>query len=266
MISVIVPYKNSEPWLGRCIESLKGQGGDMEFILVNDHSADHGKALAKTLTKGDKRFRLYENARAEGVSGARNTGLDKAKGEWITFLDADDEMAPGASAVFDRMTRLDPTINIMQANHLRFYSRTGETKLRYTNNKGMYNLENLPKCWCMVWNKLVRRSFLEENKIRFVEGLQYGEDEIFNLDMLAKDNRIIHTMTNTVTIVRHFDNKESLSHTKPGQLEGLLAQAQALQDYILRTKEPAARIAACKVLSEHWGSGTYIGTFGRDVL
>ena len=89
MISVIVPYKNSEPWIGRCVESLKAQGGDMEFILVNDHSTDGGKKIAKDLTKGDKRFRHYENARADGVSGARNTGLDKAKGEWITFLDAE---------------------------------------------------------------------------------------------------------------------------------------------------------------------------------
>ena len=112
MISVIVPYKNAAPWIGRCVESLKAQSGDMEFILVNDHSTDDGKKIAKDLTKGDKRFRHYENARADGVSGARNTGLDKAKGEWITFLDADDEMLPEAYQVFERMIRLDQTINI----------------------------------------------------------------------------------------------------------------------------------------------------------
>ena len=266
MISVIVPYKNSEPWIGRCVESLKTQGGDMEFILVNDHSTDGGKKIAKDLTKGDKRFRHYENTRADGVSGARNTGLDKAKGEWITFLDADDEMLPEAYQVFERMIRLDPTINIMQANHLRHYTKTGETKLKYANPKGSYSVEFLPKCWCMVWNKLIRRSFLEEHQIRYVEGLQYGEDEIFNLDMLAKDNRIIHTMTNTVTILRHFDNKESLSHVKIGEPAGLIAQARALEDYIMRTEDPAARLAACKVLSEHWGSNTYLKAFGREKL
>ena len=118
----------------------------------------------------------------------------------------------------------------------------------------------------MVWNKLIRRAFLEEHKIRFIEGLQYGEDEIFNLDMLAKDNRIIHTMTNTVTVCRHFDNKQSLSHTKVGEPSGLLAQAKALEDYIMRTEAPAARVAACKIISEHWGSKTYTGTFGREEL
>lgn len=266
MISVIVPYKNSEPWLGRCIDSLKKQTGDAEFILINDHSTDNGKKFARELTKGDKRFRHYENTRTEGVSGARNVGLDRAKGEWVTFLDADDELVPEAFQVFGRMVVLDPTINIMQANHLRHYSKTGTTKLKYANEKGRYDLERLPQCWCMVWNKLIRRAFLEEHKIRFIEGLQYGEDEIFNLDMLAKDNRIIHTMTNTVTVCRHFDNKQSLSHTKVGEPSGLLAQAKALEDYIMRTEAPAARVAACKILSEHWGSKTYTGTFGREEL
>lgn len=262
MISVIVPYKDAEPWITRCVESMKIQKGDAEFILVNDHSSDSGKKIAKELTKGDKRFKHVDNARAAGVSGARNTGIDKAKGEWITFLDADDELMPEAFQVFDRMIRLDPTINIMQANHMRNYTPE-RTVLKYANSKGTYSMKALPKCWCMVWNKLVRRSFIEENQIRFVEGLQYGEDEIFVLDMLAKDDRIIHTMTNTVTILRHFDNKQSLSHVKPQRKEGLLAQARALEDYIMRTEDPLARITACKVLSEHWGSNTYIKAFGR---
>ena len=263
MISVIVPYKNSEAWIDRCVESLRKQEGDAEFILVNDHSTDNGKKIAKDLTKGDKRFRHYENARSEGVSGARNTGLDKAKGEWITFLDADDELLPDAFQIFDRMIWLDPTINIMQANHLRCYG-PDRIRLKYTNNKGPYSMETLPKCWCMVWNKLIRRSFIEENQIRFVEGLQYGEDEIFNLDMLAKDNRIIHTMTNTATVLRHFDNKQSLSHVKTGEKAGLMAQVRALEDFVTRTDNALARVTACKVLSEHWGSPTYINAFGRD--
>ena len=259
MITVIVPYKNAELWIERCIESLKVQTGEAQFILVNDHSADKSKKIAKDLTKDDKRFVHVDNARTAGVSGARNTGLDKAKGDWITFLDADDELLPDAFQTFGRMIKLDPTINILQANHLRRYDQKGITALKYANNKGVYSLVNLPKCWCMVWNKLVRRSFLEGNNIRFVEGLQYGEDEIFNLDMLAQDGRIIHTMMNTATVLRHFDNKQSLSRIK-GK-DALLAQARALEEFILRTEDPIARWAACDVLSDHWKSGTYKKAF-----
>ena len=259
MITVIVPYKNAEQWIGRCVESLKAQTGAAQFILVNDHSTDKSKKIAKDLTKGDKRFVHVDNARTAGVSGARNTGLDKAKGEWVTFLDADDELLPDAFRIFGRMTRLELSINIVQTNHMRRYEQKGITALKYTNNTGMYGLQNLPQCWCMVWNKLIRRSFLEENNIRFVEGLQYGEDEIFNLDMLDKDNRIIHTKTNTATVLRHFDNKASLSRSK-GR-EALLAQVRALEDFLNRAETPIARYITCEVLSEHWKSPTYRNAF-----
>ena len=260
MISVIVPYWNAGEWIDRCVRSLLVQEGDLEFILVNDESEDNGPEIVKEMA--DERFVLLDNRRSKGVSGARNTGLDAARGEWITFLDADDELVPEASAVFDRMTRLDPTANIIQANHLRHYEVSGNTRLKYTNRKGVYDLDRMPALWCMVWNKLIRRSFLEENGIRFVEGLQYGEDEIFNLEMYARDERIFHTMTTTVTVLRHFDNKGSLSHVK-GK-EGLIDQAHALMDFIERCEDPAARRAACRTLSEHWRSHTYMTAFGGE--
>lgn len=263
MISVIVPFWNSEKWIGRCCDSLVRLKGDFEFLLIDDNSTDKGPEIVRRYD--DDRLVLLQNwYRYKGVSGARNTGLDSAKGEWVTFLDADDEMLPEASQVFERMIRLDKTANILQSNHLRYYEKTGKTALKYANPKGVYDLEHLPQCWCMVWNKLIRRSFIEEHDIRFIEGLQYGEDEVFVLDCLAHDNRIIHTMTRTVTIMRHFDNKGSLSHVKRMDPIGLMAQTRALEKYIMRTDNADARIAACKILSEHWGSATYLKTFGGE--
>lgn len=262
MISVILPYKNAEPWIERAIKSMKIQKGDLEFILVNDASEDKSKTVAKKAAGKDKRFVFAENKREPGVSGARNTGLDMAKGEWITFLDADDEFVPEAGEVFVRMTQLQQEPNIIQANQLRYYEKSGKLKPKWTNKRGIYCPEHLPVFWCMVWNKLYRRSFIEEHGIRFIEGLQYGEDEIFNLDCLAHDGRIFHTLSTTMTTIHHFENKESLSHTK-GK-EGLMEQAKAIMNFIERCEEPAVRIAACKTLSEHWGSYTYLTAFGGN--
>ena len=261
MVSVIVPYKNAAEWIERCVSSLKSQTGDLEFILVNDGSKDKGKTIARKVAGKDKRFVFIDNKRSPGVSGARNTGLDVATGDWITFLDADDELVPEASVVFDRMQRLDTAANIVQANHLRHYEPIDKTVLKYANGKGMYTAEDLPLCWCMIWNKLVRKSFLEDHDIRFVEGLQYGEDEIFNLEMLARDGRIFHTITNTVTVMRHFD-KQSLSRVK-GRDE-LIEQAGALMDFIQRCGDPVIRMAACRLLSEHWASPSYLKAFGEE--
>ena len=260
MISVIVPMWNSAYWLGRCIDSLTAQKGDMEFILVDDRSNDRSKYYALTRADYDDRIKVLGNEHRDGVSGARNTGLDHARGEWVTFLDSDDAMLHDAFEVYERMQRLDPTANIIQANHLRHYAKTGRTVMKYSNDRGVYDLRRLPQCWCMVWNKLIRRSFIENNNIRFVEGLQYGEDEIFNLELLARDNRIFHTKRNTATITRHFDNKQSLSRIKDKR--GLIAQAHALESFIMRTDSIEARMAACKLLSEHWSSPTYIKAFG----
>ena len=269
MISVIVPYWNSEKWIGRCVDSLRIQRGDFEFILVNDKSKDKGEKVAREHAGDDDRFVFVNNKRRKGVSGARNTGIDAAKGEWITFLDADDELLPEAAEVFERMTRLDATANIIQSNHMRHYEKTGHTKLKYANERGVYHLCDMsfsvwPKCWCMVWNKLIRRSFIEENKIRFVEGLNYGEDEIFNLECLRYDDRLFHTKHNTVTVMRHFDNKQSLSRVKSGDWLGLIKQSQALEGFLLQTEDAKLRHSVYEILAEHWNSDRYSSAFGVE--
>ena len=261
MISVIIPYKNAAGWIERCVNSLLIQGGDLEFIMVNDGSEDKGEAIARKAAGKDDRFVFVQNTYSPGVSGARNQGIASSEGEWLTFLDADDELHPEASKVFERMTRLPGEPNIIQSNQLRYYEKSGKTRLRWCNEKGIYSLDNLPIFWCMVWNKLYRTSFIKEHDIRFKEGMQFGEDEIFNLHCLLHDNRIIHTQKNTVTTIHHFDNKESLSHIK--NRKELLGQVHALEEFIEECEDPEIRQGVCRILSEHWGSKTYLSIFGE---
>lgn len=233
---------------------------------MDDQSTDSSPAVVCGYAEKDERIKVYTNRHEKGVSGARNTGMDKARGEWITFLDADDELVPEASEVFLRMAALDETANIIQANHLRHYEKTGHTKLKYANERGVYRLYDMPfsiwpKCWCMVWNKLIRKSFLDDYNIRFVEGLQYGEDEIFNLEMLSCDDRLFHTKRETVTVMRNFDNKQSLSRIKARDQKGLIAQSRALEDFMLRTDDKKMRSAVYQILAEHWNSGRYREAF-----
>jgi glycosyltransferase involved in cell wall biosynthesis len=271
MISVIVPYKNAEGWLGRCIESLKAQERNAEFILVNDSSTDDSKGIAEDLTAADKRFVLYDNERKPGPSGARNTGLDHISGDWITFVDSDDTMEPGAIEIFENLIAEVPA-NIYMTNHHRYYDSVDKLALKYTNAGGWYNLGNLPTMWCMVWNKLYSRQLIEGHNIHFKESIRYGEDEIFNLECLAADNRIYHAAKHVTTLTRHFNNKHSLCHSKTE--EDLFKQAQALMDFITRQTDPLARKTACLILSEHWSSKTYLSVIldeaapssGRETL
>lgn len=93
LISVIVPVYNVEPFLDRCITSLKNQTyRNIEIILVDDGSTDQSLALCKQAAETDDRIRVFQQ-NYRGVSASRNCGLDHASGEYIMFLDGDDEAA-----------------------------------------------------------------------------------------------------------------------------------------------------------------------------
>ena len=89
MISVIIPLYNKEQIIEKCIQSVLTQDyNDFEVVVVNDGSTDRSAEIVKRID--DSRVRLIEQENG-GPSKARNTGVKNAKGEWIVFLDADDE-------------------------------------------------------------------------------------------------------------------------------------------------------------------------------
>lgn len=245
MISVIVPYKDAERWIQRCADSLRTQEGDFEFIFVNDHSTDRGKELLTVYVNGDDRFLLLDNQRADGVSGARNTGLSVAHGEWVTFLDADDELLPDAWDKFTEATKVGASIH--QFNHVRHYTTNAALNVnrsKYDNRSGMYSIKALPQVWFGVWNKLYRKSLLDG--VWFDETMQYGEDLLFNMECLAKSDMIHHS---SATTVRHnVENMKSLSHIRKD--EDLIRELKALEDFILRHKERQLKNLAYKLIEE----------------
>lgn len=242
MISVIVPYKNAADYLGRSLESLKGQEGDFEFILVDDGSNDVGPDIVEAYVKMDPRFVTYENVFKPGVSGARNTGIKYAKGDWIAFLDADDIMNDGAYKMFMDAADFgaEYEINICQFNHYRYYAKSGKTALKYTNASGLYDLDELPRVWVYVWNKLYKAELLKG--IKFDANLQFGEDELFNLNCLAKDGRIL--CCNGVTVTRIFENAGSLSRIKSEA--DIFKMIQSYNNFLKKQTDPDLRAAVCK--------------------
>lgn len=256
MITVITPYKDAELWLGRCLESLSKQRGDFQFITVDDNSTDNSYQIAQSYEQTDHRFLSLKNEHKAGVSGARNTGLDHAEGEWFTFLDADDEYDIDAWRNYKRS--LGITADIHQFNHMRYYPKVDRMRMKYANPEGWYDVEHLPVFWCMVWNKLYRTETF--GKVRFVEGLQYGEDEIFNLECFDISDSIYSAKE--IGIIHHFDNKLSLSKVKKSK--GLLDHTHGLEDLLFRLEKDKTRKAVLDTLSEHWSSKTYNKIFVEE--
>ena len=95
-ISVIVPVYNVEQYLRRCIDSILAQTfTDFELLLIDDGSKDSSGEICEEYAGKDARIRVFHRQNG-GVSTARNLGIDKAKGEWITFSDSVDELLPDA--------------------------------------------------------------------------------------------------------------------------------------------------------------------------
>lgn len=95
MVSIIIPAYNARQWLGRCLDSALGQTlADTEVIVVDDGSTDHTAQVA--LDRHDPRLRVVTTENG-GLSRARNAGVSACRGDWVMFLDADDELAPWAA-------------------------------------------------------------------------------------------------------------------------------------------------------------------------
>ena len=256
MITVIVPYKDAERYLGRCLRSLQDQDGDFEFIIVNDRSEDGGPEFAAAYAEKDERFVLLDNERGPGVSGARNTGLDHAAGEWITFIDSDDEMLPGSYKTLTSVLKREA--NVYQFNHVRWIAKKKREIHKYENQRGVFTSANLPEAWFGVWNKLFRGEFVKD--IRFDERTQYGEDGLFILECLAKDDRILHADYKKRVCKHNLENMESLSRIKTG--DDLLKQVHLYEEFMLRQTDPQIRIAVCNEISILWAHKRMRDAFG----
>ena len=207
-LSIIIPVKDEKDYIKRCLKSVEKQLVDeVECIVIDDGSTDGTTEILKTYI-GKKGFGIYRQDKSHGVSDARNAGISLATGEYITFLDADDEYTDGAIATMLNAQARDK--DIIQFNQYRYYDEIGRAMLKYTNPSGTYSLYDRPHMWCMVWNKEYRAKFLRENQIWFKTGMSFGEDEHFNIKCMLADATYWHTKS--ATVIKHFDNKNSLCH------------------------------------------------------
>jgi len=260
MIAIIVPYYNAEPWIDRCCKSLTNAEGDFAFVMVNDQSTDNSESIVEKYAYHDERFRVLRTYYGKGVSAARNFGIvfvqQLLDAEWITFLDADDEIKPDAYKAY--MTAIGEGIhNFYQMDHIRYYDKINKETVKYRGKPGVYALGmDAPECFCMVWNKLYRTSFLG-TEIRFKEGLQYGEDELFNYECMAKDP--VMMVTNGTAVIHHYSNPNSLTKTR--RAEDLMTQMRALEDFMMESDDPQMRAVICNLMSDYWSSLTFLDTF-----
>ena len=181
-LSIIIPVYNAEKYLEKCIESIfYNIKNSLEVILINDGSKDNSLKIIKELMQKYDSIKLIDNSN-NGVSYSRNLGIKKAKGDYIMFVDSDDELKKNW---FKKIN------NYMSENYDIIYF----SKYNLKSNKNDllkyivgYNKENI--CIAGPCSKIFRRKFIEKNKILFNEKIINGEDMLFNIEALSKAKKI----------------------------------------------------------------------------
>lgn len=116
LISVVIPLYNKEKCIVRTLRSVLIQKGcTFEAVIVDDGSTDNSLSVAESIT--DDHIRIFKQANG-GPSKARNTGLRQARGEWVVFLDADDELLPDTLETFTRLITAHPDADIFDCGHI----------------------------------------------------------------------------------------------------------------------------------------------------
>lgn len=189
--SIIIPIYNTEKYLSRCIESILSQSiQDFELILVNDGSTDSSGRVCDIYVNQDDRIRVFHKTN-EGVSVARNVGLEYAIGEWVVFIDSDDWV---------ESNWLDVLTTNYNTEKVDLYAYG----LRKLNDQQVLSIQKLPQ---LIINNvdfikstyynfsgcayLFKRSIIEKYNIKFPVGLRFSEDQDFLLKYISKCDNIL---------------------------------------------------------------------------
>lgn len=193
--SVIIPVYNAEQTLERCLRSVQIQNfSDFEAIIVDDGSADQSAAIVRKYAETDHRFR-YVYQKNQGVSAARNYGISKAVGEFIVFLDSDDQYKQDYLQQFNKLIAEYPECDHFWCGY-ESIDRLGREQdfFGYLDVKGKVVISERTEIMSLhekildaaLWNKVFRKSLIDKYQLKMDEGLSLGEDMLFNyayLDM-----------------------------------------------------------------------------------
>ena len=177
IISVIVPVYNVEKFLRRCIDSILTQSfTDFELLLIDDGSKDNSSEICDEYAKKDNRIKVFHKENG-GVSSARNLGLDKARGEWVCFCDADDSIENDTFlCLYNYIKDFDADIISYPA----FYEYENKILFQefcYCNSPAKLLKEIFKVKRNEVWSSLIRREIIGLD--RFPTDVKIGEDIIF---------------------------------------------------------------------------------------
>lgn len=211
-LSIIIPTYNNGKLVAKAIQSASTYGGtDLEILVVDDGSTD---GSTNELQNIDPRVQVIHKKNG-GVSSARNLGLQKAQGEYILFLDADDQLTPEWGQQMEHLKGQDLIL---------FNYQTSKGEIRNINRQCLLSGDELEEYRCTmisnptknltVWGKFLRRQVIEEHGLHFDENLSFAEDGDFMVAFLLE---IQSLQLVPASFYRYLDSPSSVMRTFDGK-------------------------------------------------
>lgn len=223
LISVIVPVFNGQDYLKDCINSIEIQTySNIEILIINDGSTDGTDLVCQQLKAQNSKIRLFY-LDDQGVSAARNLGLQEAKGEYLTFVDADDCILPDMLEVLYE-TLLSNNSDVAGCKFRCWNNQEEWHQIQNIANKDKHHIDtNQVKTYSTqeylkdeimygnsrCWSKLYKASILDGLKFRI--DLTIGEDMLFLIDLLPKVTKIAE---NDYTGYGYYQNPKGAMYRK----------------------------------------------------
>ncbi len=250
-VSVIIPIFNVEPYIEACLRSVTNQTmtEGVECILVDDCGTDKSMQLAEQFVEtyqGNIVFSVLHHDQNSGLSAARNTGIRAAQGEYIYFLDSDDEIVPDCLETLWGSVKEHPGIDLIQGSYITADSPYLNQFLHpsfpeYTDNRKLIkrSLLNYDVIPIMAQNRLVRREMVLSNDIFFKEGI------------IHEDNHWAFFLAKSVRTMAYCRHKTYVYNVTPGSITNNRNVEKETQSYqtIIRdfctNVDPYQRKAQC---------------------
>ncbi|MFR8226522.1 MAG: glycosyltransferase family 2 protein [Lachnospirales bacterium] len=221
LVSIVVPVYNAERYILACAHALQRQDyQNLEIILVDDGSTDASPVICDRLAGEDSRIQVIHKKNG-GVSSARNAGIEVASGSYLMFADSDDlpekAWVSRMVALFERwnvelVICSFRTANSFQEAQMPINNESVTELVHALDRKRFLDaLGYMIACRATMfapWNKLFSLDIIKKNNIRFEQGVNYGEDFLFNLQYLQYCNGIIETEEKLYNYI--MQNTESL--------------------------------------------------------
>ena len=230
--SIIIPVYKVEPYIRRCLDSAINQTyTNLEIILVDDGSPDNCPQICDEYAKRDNRIKVIHKDN-EGLSEARNVGTDIAKGEYIYYLDSDDELPLDAIESMIFQAQKYPNAEVIVGNMFcpqdnSLYKNQHFNEIRLFNNnaefrKHFYGGEMFPINAC---NKLIQKTFITRHHLFFKKGIIH-EDQLWMFHVSKVLNQAV--CLNKITYIRHLN---------PGSIMTGTANSAKIQSWGIILKE-----------------------------